>query len=378
MALSFRCENCGKLLSFERNPGSEVKCPGCKETVAVPEALASLPEPKTGAAAQPVSPAPPEEPEEVFEEEHLTAGAMSSIMAVLMSVLFHVGLAVIFFFIIWLDTGRKEPEKVNQIVIYNPDEFNEDPGGALDESSQEDMRLQEEAPDFSEQEEVDRLKVDVEVPQAYTSTSISDSLEPSTGGGDLGPRSKMFGKGGNAHNIVYVIDASGSMVHSFDRVRNEMLQRIGDLEEVQTFHIVFFNDALKDELPSQRLVPATDANKIQASGFLENVRPKSRTGVTDPTEALRRAYEVLRRADPTKPGNMIFLLTDGDFTGTTRQELLAALRNMSRGVKNVQIFTFLYGPSPGNPNDPNSIESVLTAIANTTDKGEFKHVTEGR
>jgi hypothetical protein len=389
MALSFRCENCGKLLSFQSNPGAKVKCPGCKETVAVPEALASLPEPKTGpegARAQPRPDAPnqadaqgpPEEQEEEFvEEEYLGAGMMSSIMSVLMSVLFHVALAVIIFFALGMQKGKpEEKEKVNRVVNYNPDEFNEDPSAALEETAKSSMMLDENQAKITKSEEVNRIAPDIEVPQLYTGGSISDDLDPAAGaGGDLGPRAGLFDAGGNAHNIVYVIDASGSMINSIDRVRMEMLRRIGELHEVQTFHVVFFNDKLKDELPSQRLLPATKANRAKAADFLMGVRAESRSGQTDPTGALQRAFDVLRRADPNKPGNMIFLLTDGEFTGTTREELLAALKQMGRGV-DAQIYTFLYGPSGGNPNNPNSIQSVLKAISGLTKHGTFTHVTE--
>ncbi len=389
MALSFRCENCGKLLSFQSNPGAKVKCPGCKETVAVPEALASLPEPKTGpdgAKAQPRPDAPgqadaqgpPEEPEEEFvEEEYLGAGMMSSIMSVLMSVLFHVALAVIIFFALGMQKNKtEEKEKVNRVVRYDPDEFNDDPSAALEENTRQDMLIDDSRPKITKSEEVRRIAPDIDVPQLYTGGSISDDLDPAAGGGgELGPRAGLFDAVGNAHNVVYVIDASGSMINSIDRVRMEMLRRIGELHEVQTFHVVFFNDKLKDELPGQRLLPATKSNKIKATKFLMDVRAESRSGQTDPTGALQRAYDVLRRADPNKPGNMIFLLTDGEFTGTTREELLGALQRMSRGV-DAQIYTFLYGPSGGNPNNPNSIQSVLKAISATTKHGAFTHVTE--
>lgn len=387
MALSFRCENCGKLLSFQSNPGAKVKCPGCKETVAVPEALASLPEPKTGpegakAQTRPDAPGqadaqgPPEEPEEEFvEEEYLGAGMMSSIMSVLMSVLFHVALAVIIFFAFGLQENEtEEKEKVNRVVRYNPDEFSEDPSAALEENTRQDMMIDQDQPKVTKADEVKRITPDIKVPQLYTGGSISDDLDPAGGGGgELGLPTGFFDKGGNAHNVVYVIDASGSMVNSIDRVRMEMLRRISELQEAQTFHVVFFNDKLKDELPGKRLLPATRANKIKASAFLEDVRAESSSGQTDPTGALQRAFDVLRNA--SKPGNMIFLLTDGEFTGTTREELLRALQRMGRGV-DAQIYTFLYGPSGGNPNDPNSIQSVLKAISATTKHGEFTHVTE--
>ena len=46
MAIEFRCEQCGKLLSVDAEPESRVKCPYCKAKVVVPAGLASLPTPQ--------------------------------------------------------------------------------------------------------------------------------------------------------------------------------------------------------------------------------------------------------------------------------------------------------------------------------------------
>ena len=71
MAVEFRCENCGKMLSVDAAPGSPVKCPHCRKKVTVPEALASLPRPHVPPTASPPprAQAPASEGDEGEEEE---------------------------------------------------------------------------------------------------------------------------------------------------------------------------------------------------------------------------------------------------------------------------------------------------------------------
>ena len=62
MAVEFRCEKCGKLLSADAEPGSMMKCPHCQKKVAVPAGLASLPQPHLPPGQEPPPPPPPPPP----------------------------------------------------------------------------------------------------------------------------------------------------------------------------------------------------------------------------------------------------------------------------------------------------------------------------
>jgi len=134
----------------------------------------------------------------------------------------------------------------------------------------------------------------------------------STLGGALAavPQTSFFGAGGYAHHVVYVIDRSGSMVLAFEDVRREVLRSIGRLGPDQDFHVVLFAEGKAVELPAGRLVQATRRNKLAAAEFLGNVTLGPGTTVLP---ALERAFEVLSRADPARPGKLIYLLTDGEF-----------------------------------------------------------------
>lgn len=157
------------------------------------------------------------------------------------------------------------------------------------------------------------------------------------------PPSSFSGAKGEAYNVVYMIDRSGSMVAGFDQVRRELLKSIDSLDSRQYFHVVFFGGRRPIENPPRKLVRATEANKQAAKAFIETV---ASSGVTQPIPAINRAFDVLRKARKSRPGKIIYLLTDGDFTGemrfTDNEAVLAAIRSRNAD-REVVIHTLLYG-----------------------------------
>jgi hypothetical protein len=403
MAVNFRCDSCGKLLSFETNPGKEVECPQCHATVAVPEALASLPQPKVAPNAQrPAGPAGKAEgqtdgagDEELLEEDESEAvmGAVASAMPVVMSVLFHVGLFVIFLFITFLVTQAGEDDEDENVVVIHSKDYSEDAGGVkFSGKSDPTRRAEQPQPTESDKWSDTQAEMQRDTGEADTQAALlADAGGGAAGGdlasqglntgGELGPPGEFLGAGGNAHHRVFVIDGSGSMVGSLSHVKLEMLREIGKLHPSQTFHIIFFHDDLKSENPPRRLVDVTTQSKREAAMFVDDVKAGSDHGTTDPLPALRRAFTVLSRADKDRKGKQIFLLTDGEFD-VPRDTLLSEIRKMNPTVKyidggtgpEVAIFTYLYGYRSRNPNDPNSVESVLKAIAEQSNQGEYTHV----
>ena len=146
-----------------------------------------------------------------------------------------------------------------------------------------------------------------------------------------------------AANFIYVIDCSGSMIDTFDKLRYEMLRSIGRhrWEKTegrtvhQSFHVILFTDGRPMEAAPRRLVPATRQYKQAAAKFLEDVRPERQT---DPIPALKRAFEVLRKAPPGP--SVIYLLTDGEFPDPQAVHRFLAAADTGRPV---QIHTTLYG-----------------------------------
>ncbi len=172
-------------------------------------------------------------------------------------------------------------------------------------------------------------------------------------GGEKGP--EFFGVGQSARGarkIVYVVDRSGSMIDTFDFVRQELKRSISSLRRSQKFHVIFFNAREPLESPPKRLVSAIEAYTGPFFEFLDKVVP---TGGTKPEAAIRRALAL-------KP-DLVYLLSDGiDFHPT----LLGKLADWNRD-RRVRIFTIAYLDQAG--------RAILEKIAREYG-GEFKFVSE--
>lgn len=130
--------------------------------------------------------------------------------------------------------------------------------------------------------------------------------------------------GTNARRIVYVVDASGSMIGAFQIVIDELARSIDGLAPEQSFSIIFFQrgEALIVP-PPDRLVQAIGPEKIRALEWIEdNIIPADRS---NPIEALRKALSL----EP----DVVFLLSNG-ITGSgqfeiDQDDLLQMLRDLN-------------------------------------------------
>ena len=109
-----------------------------------------------------------------------------------------------------------------------------------------------------------------------------------------------LGQGPN--KIVFVLDRSGSMTCSIDYVKYELKRSIGTLDEKSEFHVIFYSSGPPVEMPTRRLVAATERNKKLAFEFIDSIIAQ---GETDPSKAIEQAFA----AGP----DTIYLLTDGEF-----------------------------------------------------------------
>jgi len=194
------------------------------------------------------------------------------------------------------------------------------------------------------------------------------------------PPSKFFDSAANAHHIVYVVDRSGSMAPTFEQVRIEILKSINKLQPEQDFTIVLFGDGSFIEGPQKRLVSGDLANKLAANNFLRDIIA---SGSTTVLPALKRAFQILKSADASKPGRVIYLLSDGDFAGMSggstytaadgrvlngNEAVIQWLRDNNpkeeeKGL--IHVFTFLYG------NTDEDARKVMETIAKDSG-GRFK------
>jgi len=173
------------------------------------------------------------------------------------------------------------------------------------------------------------------------------------GFGDVfgGPREFFDLDSEEAARIVYVVDRSGSMSDSMDIVKAELKRSIAELDDDTEFHVIFFSAGPAVEMPTRRLVRATDRNRRLAYEFMDTVVAMSRT---DPSHAIKRAFAV-------KP-EVIYLLTDGEFD----RGIVDLVKRLNTGGR-VRVLTigFLY----------RSGEQILKQIA-AENGGEYTFVSE--
>jgi hypothetical protein len=120
------------------------------------------------------------------------------------------------------------------------------------------------------------------------------------GGGGIGPKSSFVGLGGNARKIMYLCDASGSMLGVFGQLKVELKKSIDGLKPVQSFNVVFFSDANVFSLSKEGLIMATPNNKRKAYDFIDNAVS---TGGTQPLPAIKFAMG--------EHPELTYVLTDG-------------------------------------------------------------------
>ena len=184
------------------------------------------------------------------------------------------------------------------------------------------------------------------------------------------PPTSFSGTSGQAYHIIYLIDRSGSMLSNFAQICDEVVKSVASLTPNQDFHIVFFGGRNAMEAPARKLIPATEENKKETVAFVKSV---SSSGQTQPAPAIERAFDALDEAAKSKPGKLIYLLTDGDFKDEKgNNENAAALKVLHErnAGKDVVVNTILFGTLSADG------EKLLKQIAQENG-GKYKFVQAG-
>jgi len=378
MTARFRCPECKQALC---NPNGDdpargfvLKCPDCGARLVVPPALASLPSPQIEAPASGVADDDPH----YNQRRTVVLPAMARSMPWLMSMFMHLGLALIFMFVVMIATPdapdlaafpttfNTGPIDLTPVVDNTPDNTQtprlRNPG-----SSGGGSRL----PDASPREPLEAAETNVvgpagiitglnsnSDPAKLAEVSADSSIFGDTGRGRRGRGDGDGGDGGGPTpgglpDVVYLIDRSGSMIDTFDRVRHEMLLSVGKIEPDRRFHVVLFSDGRPLEKSPRRMTPASKRAKVDLVEFLKPVRAY---GKTDPIPAINRAFDAITRGG-SKRATIIYLLTDGVFPDN--HAVMATIRRRSLGQR-IRINTILYG------NRPPIAEKVMMRIAADT------------
>jgi hypothetical protein len=154
-------------------------------------------------------------------------------------------------------------------------------------------------------------------------------------GGARGPQGPVFGKGGNARKIVFVCDATGTMINKMSVLKRELTTTVGGLKNgIQSYKIVFYTDAgtVITEKKDGLIVCSTE-NKKATFDWLTDVTPQ---GTTDPVPALQAAFKL-------QP-DLIYFLSDGEFNNLrSYDKVLAEVVALSKAANGrIKVNTILF------------------------------------
>lgn len=167
------------------------------------------------------------------------------------AILFHVALIVVAFFVVWQTIIKAEEE---QPVIPNA-KLSDSPGAPMvieevqEQSADTPMTVPVVDPVVTNPTPT---VTDTPIPTTlvgltYAGGQSGGPLGNTTGAGDFG--ADVFGNGGNARDIAFIVDASGSMVDVLPLVVNELKDVVNELESKQRITIIMFSGAGVYEVP---------------------------------------------------------------------------------------------------------------------------------
>src|SRR5688572_16001521 len=157
------------------------------------------------------------------------------------------------------------------------------------------------------------------------------------GGGGIGPKANFVGISGNARRVVYVCDATGTMLGlKFKLLQKQLYKAIDILKPIQGFNVVFFkggdSNAEWSNPFAEELVVANPQNKQRVRQFIDQFQVVGKG--TNPLPALQAAFA-------QKP-QLVYFLTDGEFNNVVGYEqVLAEVRRLNAD-KTVKVNTIAF------------------------------------
>lgn len=185
----------------------------------------------------------------------------------------------------------------------------------------------------------------------------------------------FFGSGGNAKNIVFVVEADGSIISDYPQIVDELAKSLRDMNEKQRFSVIVFDGEDTKEVPPRGLKRATADAKGQTIKWLRNTRNVQNMGSGDAVKAMKRAFTL-------KP-DLIFLLSQNLYNPgrgkyeVERSEVLDAVERGSRNNVVVNTIQFNDVEDRAGLIDPATGQqrlSLLAEVARMTG-GEYLTVT---
>ena len=184
------------------------------------------------------------------------------------------------------------------------------------------------------------------------------------GGQGIGPKSRLFGHGGNARRIVYICDASGSMMSKIETLKAELELSVNNLLPDQEFDVIFFHESISDNTKfvafADSMQMATVENKKKLYGFLDQISP---SGATFVIPALTFAFHLSPRPD------LMYLLTDGAFEDEGGDAVRATIKQLDSDKRTRVSTTLFYGADLSDPSEADELREAaapMIGIANDT------------
>ena len=168
---------------------------------------------------------------------------------------------------------------------------------------------------------------------------------------------KLYGVQTNAKKIVYILDHTGSMLDTFDFLRQETIRSVNSMHPVQQFNVVMFAES--ETLVYPQLQRATAETKRDFATKMQQFRAQ---GMSD--DLIDPSLNAFKAAFAMQP-EVIFFLTDGRFD----PRLMDIVSNQLNKNKRVRINTLAFVI-----NDPIS-EEQLKEMAKKNG-GTYKFVSE--
>jgi uncharacterized protein YegL len=153
----------------------------------------------------------------------------------------------------------------------------------------------------------------------------------------------FFGNPVRDRRLCFVVDCSGSMQGTFERVKVQLKNFISGLEPDRYFQIIFFGDNQLYGFNKNGLMRASNPIKQNAIKFIDTITPKGRTNAL---EALTSAMQNIDSA--VNSPNVIYFLTDGFnlAEGNNNNLLMSILTFRSNHCAETKFNTIGFWPKP--------------------------------
>lgn len=310
--------------------------------------FADPPQPGVARSGSAPSDANEDDYETVMEQEESLGDEANAVLLSLLpwgvSFLFHVGVVLLAIFVVWstIDPLNQEEEVVIPIA-----RLSVTPGAPLTmKTIKKKIKSKQRVMTKSVRETPTNLsnQVDAKIPLIGAAGGSPGKASPfgTTLRTESGARATMYGSGGNARRLAYIIDASGSLLDSMPFVINEIKRSISELSDQQSFTVIFFQGDDVLEVPPSGLKKANSELKKQAIRWVDmssgNIIPH---GSSNPVKAIKLALRY-------KP-QLMFLLSD-NITGHGQYEmnqkrLVDEIKKANSAHTKINTIQFLY-PDP--------------------------------